>query len=75
MGWNEIVPREGARLLRNIGPKPYVYFAHSYYAPSSLATAATCHYGRCRSPPCSNSDNVFGVQFHPEKSGRSASRS
>ena len=68
MGWNEIVPREGARLLRNIGPKPYVYFAHSYYCPVIDATAATCHYTRHYTAVL-ESGNIFGVQFHPEKSG------
>ncbi|MGJ5819179.1 imidazole glycerol phosphate synthase subunit HisH [Paludibaculum fermentans] len=68
MGWNEIVPLGSPRLLRNIGPKPYVYFAHSYYCPLSEATAATCHYTRDYTAVL-ESGNVFGVQFHPEKSG------
>ncbi|QOY90006.1 imidazole glycerol phosphate synthase subunit HisH [Paludibaculum fermentans] len=68
MGWNEIVPLGSPRLLRNIGPKPYVYFAHSYYCPLSEATAATCHYTRDYTAVL-ESGNIFGVQFHPEKSG------
>jgi imidazole glycerol-phosphate synthase subunit HisH len=68
MGWNEISPRNGARLLRNLAPHPYLYFAHSYYAPLVDATAATCDY----SVPYTavlETKNIFGVQFHPEKSG------
>ena len=68
MGWNEIEPRTDARLLRNLGPRPFVYFAHSYYAPVNSATAATC----CYTLPYTavlEAGNVFGVQFHPEKSG------
>ncbi len=68
MGWNEIDPRSGSRLLRNLGPKPYLYFAHSYFAPVVDATAASCTY----SVPYTavlEKDNLFGVQFHPEKSG------
>jgi imidazole glycerol phosphate synthase glutamine amidotransferase subunit len=68
MGWNEIVPREGASLVRNLGPKPYLYFAHSYYCPVVEATAATCEYGVPYTAALED-DNVFGVQFHPEKSG------
>lgn len=68
MGWNEIVPLGSPRLLRDIGPKPHVYFAHSYYCPLSEATAATCHYTRDYTAVL-ESGNIFGVQFHPEKSG------
>ncbi|NWF84360.1 MAG: imidazole glycerol phosphate synthase subunit HisH [Bryobacteraceae bacterium] len=68
MGWNEIAPRPGSRLLAGLGPKPYVYFANSYYAPPMEAAAATCHY-TVDFTAALESGNVFGVQFHPEKSG------
>jgi imidazole glycerol-phosphate synthase subunit HisH len=68
MGWDEIVPRNGARLLRNLPAHPYLYFAHSYYAPVVDATAATCDY-TVKYTAVLESGNVFGVQFHPEKSG------
>lgn len=68
MGWNDIVPRGEARLLRGIGSKPYVYFAHSYYCPVMNATAAVCHYS-VEYMAALERGNVFGVQFHPEKSG------
>lgn len=68
MGWNEIVPRAGTSLLHNLGPKPHLYFAHSYYAPVGPATAATCEYGLPYTAVV-ESGNLFGVQFHPEKSG------
>ena len=68
MGWNEIDPRGDSRLLRNLGPKPYLYFAHSYYAPMVDATAASCTYSTPYTAVLEK-DNVFGVQFHPEKSG------
>jgi imidazole glycerol phosphate synthase glutamine amidotransferase subunit len=68
MGWNELELRGPSRLLANLPDRPYVYFAHSYFAPLMEATAASCAYTtpytaalECR--------NVFGVQFHPEKSG------
>ncbi len=68
MGWNEIEPRNGARLLRNLAPHPYLYFAHSYYAPVTDATAATCQYNVPYTAVL-ETRNIFGVQFHPEKSG------
>jgi imidazole glycerol-phosphate synthase subunit HisH len=68
MGWNEIEPRNGAKLLANLAPHPYLYFAHSYYAPLNDATAATCNY-TVPYTAVLETRNIFGVQFHPEKSG------
>lgn len=68
MGWNEIVPAKPSRLLRNLDSRPYLYFAHSYYCPITPATAATCEYSVPYTAAIEQ-DNVFGVQFHPEKSG------
>ena len=68
MGWNQLDSVRPSRLLRETGQHPYLYFAHSYYAPVVSATAATCEY----SVPYTavlEQDNVAGVQFHPEKSG------
>jgi imidazole glycerol phosphate synthase glutamine amidotransferase subunit len=66
MGWNEIVARPGSKLVRDTNP--YLYFAHSYYAPLHRATAATCRYALDYTAVL-ESGNVYGVQFHPEKSG------
>jgi imidazole glycerol phosphate synthase glutamine amidotransferase subunit len=66
MGWNQIAPRAGSKLIRR--NNPYLYFAHSYYAPINDATAATCNYGVDYTAVL-ESENIFGVQFHPEKSG------
>ena len=68
MGWNQLEPCRPARLLAGMQPQPYVYFAHSYYAPVNDATAATCTYTLAYTALLEK-DNVFGVQFHPEKSG------
>ena len=68
MGWNEIEQRQPCRLLANLGPRPHLYFAHSYYAPVVEATAATCTY-TVPYTAVLEQDNVYGVQFHPEKSG------
>ena len=68
MGWNELAPRAPSRLLNGLGPRPYVYFAHSYYAPVVEATAATCTYSITYTALL-ETGNLFGVQFHQEKSG------
>ena len=68
MGWNEIKPTPSSRLLAGIGVRPFVYFANSYYAPVVPEAAATCDYTTGFSAAIER-ENVFGVQFHPEKSG------
>ena len=68
MGWNELEPRKSSRLLANLDAHLYVYFAHSYYVPETPVTAATCTY-TVPYTAVLESGNVFGVQFHPEKSG------
>jgi imidazole glycerol phosphate synthase glutamine amidotransferase subunit len=68
MGWNALETRNQSRLLADLGPRPYLYFAHSYYAPVVEATAATCTYTVTYTAVLEHR-NVYGVQFHPEKSG------
>jgi imidazole glycerol-phosphate synthase subunit HisH len=71
MGWNEIARPAGAapaRLLQGIHLRPFVYFAHSYYAAVTPSTCATCEYGVTFTAALER-ENVFAVQFHPEKSG------
>ncbi len=68
MGWNQITTRRECKLLRGIYPNPYVYFAHSYYAPVVEATGAECTYGLPYTVLLEER-NIYGVQFHPEKSG------
>lgn len=67
MGWNELEVRPHARLFA-AGSHPYVYFAHSYYAPEVPQASAVCTYG-LRYTAALEAGNIFGVQFHPEKSG------
>jgi imidazole glycerol phosphate synthase glutamine amidotransferase subunit len=67
MGWNELEVKPGSRLFAE-GSHPYVYFAHSYYAPETPDTSAVCDYA-VRYTAALEAGNVFGVQFHPEKSG------
>ena len=65
MGWNELDVRPGAKLIR---ARTHVYFAHSYYVPLNERASATCTYGPVYTAAI-ESANVYGVQFHPEKSG------
>ena len=69
MGWNDVEPRAQNGLFKNIGKDSRFYFLHSYYfAPTSHdAVLAVTEYGvSFASSICQ--DNVYGVQFHPEKS-------
>jgi imidazole glycerol phosphate synthase glutamine amidotransferase subunit len=68
MGWNQLEARPGSKLLRGLDAQPFVYFAHSYYVPVNERAAATCTY-ELPYTAALESGNVFGVQFHPEKSG------
>jgi imidazole glycerol-phosphate synthase subunit HisH len=67
MGWNDLTLSQSSRLLANLGARPFVYFAHSYYVPQHEKAAATCTYEVTYSAAL-EADNIFGVQFHPEKS-------
>jgi glutamine amidotransferase len=68
MGWNSLTAVKPARLLTGLGPEPYAYFAHSFYAPVVGATAATCDYSVAYTAVLEH-ENIYGVQCHPEKSG------
>lgn len=68
VGWNQLQIKKSTRLLQNIPSGSYFYFTHSYRAPITEATTAACHYGDPFTAAV-ESANVFGVQFHPEKSG------
>ena len=69
MGWNDIRAKENTILLRDLPSAPDLYFVHSYHAACNdeNIVAATCDYGREMVVAVENK-NVFGVQFHPEKS-------
>ena len=68
VGWNSLSVRSGSRLLRNVQQDSFVYYTHSFLAPIVEATAAASEYG-LRFSGAVEQENVFGVQFHPEKSG------
>ncbi len=68
VGWNQIEIDGRSRLLRGIPSGSYVYFTHSYRAPLCADTVATCIYEEPFTAAAER-DNLFGLQFHPEKSG------
>jgi glutamine amidotransferase len=69
VGWNQIDVKAGSRLLRGIESGAFVYYTHSYRAPVVRETVACSEYGGAFSAAVERG-NVFGVQFHPEKSSR-----
>ena len=69
IGWNQINIRRESPLLKGIKDNSFFYFVHSYYVcPEEKITLTTTHYGVDFVSSIA-SDNIFGVQFHPEKSG------
>ncbi|MBZ5580027.1 MAG: imidazole glycerol phosphate synthase subunit HisH [Acidobacteriia bacterium] len=68
MGWNELEVRRESKLVRNLADRPFVYFAHSYYVPENERASATCTY-EVPYTAVLECGNLYGVQFHPEKSG------
>ena len=69
MGWNALNIVRPSPLLRYTRAGEYVYFVHSYSAVNcGESLLATTEYG-AELTACVGKDNVFGCQFHPEKSG------
>jgi imidazole glycerol-phosphate synthase subunit HisH len=69
IGWDEVSVRPGSRLLAGLGDGTRFYFVHSYAPePDGDAVAAVCDYGG-RFAAAVEHGNLFGTQFHPEKSG------
>ena len=70
MGWNALNFKNGkSPIFKYINEGDYVYFVHSYYATDcEECTIATCEY-EAEVTAAVQKDNVFALQFHPEKSG------
>jgi len=76
IGWNRIAPADGngcwrGTILDGVGAEASAYFVHSYAAvPGDAARVlAHCDYDGCRITAAIRTGNVYGCQFHPEKSG------
>jgi glutamine amidotransferase len=68
VGWNALHRQGDSILLNGVDDRSYAYFTHSYAAPITAATVATTDYGETFASVVERGV-VFGVQFHPEKSG------
>jgi glutamine amidotransferase len=67
VGWNALEFRGSARLLQNVAPGSQVYFTHSFAAPVTTECVASTTHANTFSAVVERG-NIFGVQFHPEKS-------
>jgi imidazole glycerol-phosphate synthase subunit HisH len=72
MGWNQLEFSQPSPLLDDVASGDHVYFVHSYCAPVNDSTVATTAYGE-RFAAIVRRGNVFGAQFHPERSARAGS--
>jgi len=70
MGWNTLtIVDQQSPLLKGIAENSYVYYVHGYAASVNDSTSATTQY-TCSFPAICQKNNFFGVQFHPERSGK-----
>ena len=68
MGWNQVEMVKQSPLLNNVKENSFVYFVHSYYVqPKENVTLTVTDYG-VRFTSIIQQKNIFGIQFHPEKS-------
>jgi glutamine amidotransferase len=68
MGWNQVSFERESPLFRNLRNGLYAYFVHSYYARTEPTfVIGTSNYG-VKFPAVVQRDNIYGIQFHPEKS-------
>lgn len=69
IGWNSLKYANPSKIYKNIHDNSYVYFVHSYHLKTDEnIVSATTFYG-AEIQVSVEKDNIFGVQFHPEKSG------
>jgi imidazole glycerol-phosphate synthase subunit HisH len=73
VGWNTLIRRGKSRLLSGLDDQAFAYFTHSYRAPVAPECVATTTYDNAFASVVER-DNVFGVQFHPEKSAEAGLR-
>jgi glutamine amidotransferase len=70
MGWNSLaIEMRDSPLFAGFGPDEYVYFVHSYYADTTPGCTLTTTEYICPFASSVGTGKIYGVQFHPEKSG------
>ncbi len=73
MGWNTVRQTRPSPIFRDVNDDDYFYFVHSYRAPIGGFTVGASEYGESFSAAVEK-DNLFGCQFHPERSGKAGAR-
>jgi len=73
MGWNTLVDTQDHPLFMDIPDNEYFYFVHSFAVEPGAYTLSGCDYGSLFSAAV-GSNNFYGVQFHPERSGPMGAR-
>ena len=72
MGWNSLIINDSFKddkILKDVNDNEYVYYVHSYFAKTDMKNiVAYSEYGT-KIPGIVKNENVYGMQFHPEKSG------
>ncbi len=69
IGWNALEIKEDLPIFKYIKNGDHVYFVHSYFAAVTDETIAKCEYGTVFTAAVGR-NNIYGCQFHPEKSGQ-----
>jgi imidazole glycerol-phosphate synthase subunit HisH len=75
MGWNDLKLEKECELFKESDESSFVYFVHSYYAQPAqegIVNAYASYGGKV--PAIVSKDNIYGIQFHPEKSGEAGMR-
>ena len=68
VGWSQLEIRSHSKLFQGVADGSFVYFCHSYYGPATIESSAVTNYGQTFAAGL-ELNNVWAVQFHPEKSG------
>ena len=70
MGWNSLKFLKDDTILKYINEGEYVYYVHSYYAENCNDSVIACSDYDIKIPGIVKNNNIYGIQFHPEKSGK-----
>ena len=70
MGWNSLEFLKEDKILKYINAGEYVYYVHSYYAKNCNDSVIACSDYDIKIPGIVKNNNIYGIQFHPEKSGK-----
>lgn len=72
MGWNSLMINnrfKNDKILKDVNNNEYVYYVHSYFAKTDMKNIVTYSEYGTKIPGIVKNENVYGMQFHPEKSG------